>query len=332
MGENSKIEWTDHTFNPWIGCTKLADGCKHCYAETLSRRTGNAQWGPEGTRVVTSDAYWKKPLKWNREAESSGKRARVFCASLADVFEDWNKPIQTNTGETLHKCYCGHIDAINPADGFWEKGQSASGADLYECGKCGRRGELKLAAMDDVRQRLFKLIDQTPNLDWLLLTKRPENIGRMTHGAQSKLSTALTAPKGSPEADLWHYPNLWLGTSISNQKDADTNVPRLLQHGRHAKRLFLSVEPLTEEISITKAVDGLVKHEEGLGIDWVIVGGESGPGARPMKADWVRSIRDECQATETHFFFKQWGGVNKASTGRELDGETYSEIPAYPTA
>jgi protein gp37 len=109
MGENSKIEWTSHTFNPWIGCTKVAPGCTHCYAEAFSKRTGKAVWGPNGTRTLTGVSYWKQPLKWNARAEcccgSAGlggaecffcaggcKRPRVFCASLADVFEDWEGP------------------------------------------------------------------------------------------------------------------------------------------------------------------------------------------------------------------------------------------------
>jgi protein gp37 len=139
MAENSNIEWTHHTFNPWIGCTKVSDGCKNCYAENLmDKRYGRVKWGPQGTRVRTSEANWKKPLKWNREAEAKGERHRVFCASLADVFED--KPDQPE--------------------------------------------------MEQWRLELLELIIKTPYLDWLLLTKRPENVRGMVYGD-------WFAPKGS---------------------------------------------------------------------------------------------------------------------------------------
>ena len=119
MAENSKIEWTDHTFNPWIGCTKVSDGCKNCYAESLmDKRWGKVKWGPQGQRQRTSDENWKKPFAWDRQAAKQGIRYRVFCASLADVFEDNDQ-------------------------------------------------------VSDWRLDLFDMIKVTPNLDWLLLTKRP---------------------------------------------------------------------------------------------------------------------------------------------------------------
>src|SRR5262245_49606753 len=119
--ENSKIQWTDHTFNVWRGCEKVSPGCAHCYAETMSRRNPAVlgEWGKHGTRVIASEAMWREPLKWDRQARAAGVRKRVFCASLADVFED--------------------------------------------------RPELVAP-----RERLFRLIEDTPNLDWQLLTKRPE--------------------------------------------------------------------------------------------------------------------------------------------------------------
>lgn len=159
MAENSKIEWTHHTFNPWMGCTKVSPACKHCYAERdMDHRYGKVAWGPNGTRVLTSDANWTKPLKWNREAESSGVRARVFCASLADLFEDWQGPILNNKGERLW---------IDTASATW---LFASKEDSERSELARQRG-VEAGTMNDVRQRLFALIDQTPNLDWLLLTK-----------------------------------------------------------------------------------------------------------------------------------------------------------------
>ena len=139
--KNSGIEWTHHTFNAWIGCRKVSPACKHCYAETLTNRFGGDF---AGTRRLTTDAYWRQPIQWNREAEKSGTRPRVFCASLADVFEDWDGHIHDAKGEIV-----------------WHE---AAGLTLD---------------MDAVRDRLFDLIIDTPYLDWLLLTKRPENIWDM---------------------------------------------------------------------------------------------------------------------------------------------------------
>lgn len=272
MGENSAIEWTDHTFNPWIGCTKVAAGCAHCYAETLmDSRYGKAQWGPNGTRVLTSPSNWSKPLKWNRDAERAGVRARVFCASLADVFEDRDGPIHDHNGDVL-------------------KHPEGSHSAVY-----GKEAK----TLDDVRQDLFRLIDATPWLDWLLLTKRPENIREMWPRAWSGPSC---------------IPNVWVGTSVATQEDADRNVPHLLECHDRSPVLFLSMEPLLGPVDL-----------RGAAIDWVIVGGESGPNARPMHPDWARSIRDQCQAAGVPFLFKQWGEhlpFDQASTKEQRDAFT----------
>lgn len=267
MAENSKIEWCNHTFNPWIGCTKVSDGCKHCYAEAMmDKRYGRVKWGPSGVRVRTSAANWKKPLKWNRQAKKEGVRYRVFCASLADVFED--KPDQP---------------------------------ELYEW-----------------RQELFGLIGDTPYLDWLLLTKRPENVERM-------IACALHGTRLSLEDD---FPNVWIGTSVENQEQADKRIPELLQIPARVR--FLSMEPLLGAVDLTcfmndtldpeqsygyvNSLIGFTFDTEGFGnrlsmgaVDWVIVGGESGSNARPMRPDWVCSIRDQCVETGVPFLFKQWG-------------------------
>jgi protein gp37 len=151
MGQATMIEWCDHTFNPWIGCSKVHAGCAHCYAEAdMDHRRHRVKWGPGGTRSRTSDDYWKQPLKWNREAEAAGERRRVFCASLADVFEEWRGPILNHLGNRLMHEHMGSAGE-EPA---W-------------------------VTMDDLRRDLFALIDQTPHLDWLMLTKRPENVRKM---------------------------------------------------------------------------------------------------------------------------------------------------------
>jgi len=250
--KNSQIEWTDHTFNPWMGCTKISPGCLNCYAarQTNVWQHGRVVWGPSGTRVRTKPDYWKNPRKWNREAQRAETRLRVFCASLADVFEDgWD--------ETL----------------------------------------------DPIRRDLFVLIKETPHLDWLLLTKRPEQI-------------APTLERlGLPNDYFLSLGNVWLGTTVEDQPRATLRVPILTEVP--AVVHFLSCEPLLGSIPDLPLDD----------IEWVIAGGESGPGARPMEADWAREVRDQCLAAGVGFHFKQWGGVRKNETGRTLDGQTWDQFP-----
>jgi len=241
MGENSKIEWCHHTFNIVWGCVKVDQECAHCYAEAWAKRTGHDVFGPAKTteRRVMSDAYWKQPHAWNRAAERSGQRARVFCSSMADVFEDH----PTNAEQ---------------------------------------------------RPRLWDTITATPWLDWLLLTKRPENIRAML------------------PYDWAPYPNVWLGTSVGYQESALKRVPHLF--GLPAVVRFLSCEPLLGPLDLGFA---------GAYIDWVICGGESGPGARPMHPDWARSLRDQCAFAGVRFFFKQWGqfGIEEIRAGGDLGGD-----------
>jgi protein gp37 len=246
MGENSKIEWTTHTFNPWRGCTKVSEGCANCYAETLSKRNPAVlgQWGKGKPRVLASEAMWKQPLKWNAQAAGATERPRVFCASLADWLDD-EVPLE------------------------W------------------------LA-------RLLRLIDDTPQLDWLLLTKRPENWGR-------RFPQVLRHGDLHDPAGRWlrgYAPrNVWLGVSVENQKAADERIPLLVQIPAVVR--FLSCEPLLGPVGIRQALPKPVANMHH--IDWVIAGGESGPGARPMHPDWARGLRDQCQAAHVPFLFKQWG-------------------------
>ncbi|XZE43794.1 phage Gp37/Gp68 family protein [Pirellulaceae bacterium SH467] len=294
MAENSKIEWTDHTFNPWLGCTKVSPACKFCYAERdMDHRYGKVKWGDKGTRIITSEENWRKPLRWNREAGEKGIRYRVFCASLADVFEDWKGPIHNHRGEQID------------------------------------------STMDDIRRDLFELIDATPNLDWLLLTKRPERIRAKWHPFNWQTPS-----------DVPHRPNVWLGTSVESSSCL-SRVDTLKASGGLAPVLFLSCEPLLG------ALPTLGEHIDG--IDWVIAGGESGPEARPSNPDWFRSIRDQCEMHGVPFHFKQWGEwapygdltydrcksvdthafdeeacvsrVGKHAAGRLLDGQLHNTFP-----
>jgi len=294
VGENSKIEWTDRTFNPWMGCTKVAAGCANCYAERdMDKHYHKVQWGPHGTRVKTSEANWRKPLKWNREAEAAGERKRVFCASLADVFEDWQGAIHTSGGQVVgHRFANEFVAAVN---------------------------EFVPATMDDLRRDLFALIDATPWLDWLLLTKRPENIRRMIHANPAHRIWKMRPEDHGPRNPFYRG-NVWLLTSVAEQCDADRNVPELLKCRDLVPVLGVSAEPLVGPINFetmtTDPPNSGFALTDGFGrfdgeppslIDWVIAGGESGPNARPMHPEWARSLRDQCQAAGVAFHYKQWG-------------------------
>lgn len=274
MGANSSIEWTHHTFNPWSGCTKVSAECEHCYAETdYSVKMRGVKWGPNGNRIVKAESGWKEPLTWNRKAEAAGERHRVFCASLADVFEDWEGPMQHASGA---KMWFMHEPNGHPCQ--WGAGY------VLDDPRTGRA-----LTLDDVRDRLFKLIAATPSLDWLLLTKRPENVARCL----DRLATMNDHYDCVELSKAW-LSRVWLGASVGvrktlNRIDELRKIPAALR--------FLSIEPLLEDLGQLDLT----------GIHWVIVGGESKWGARPMHPDWVRSIRDQCLAAGVPFFFKQWG-------------------------
>ncbi len=242
--KNSAIEWTDHTFNPWIGCTKVSPACDHCYAEALmDKRMHKAKWGAGQPRVRTSASNWHQPVKWNAEAAAAGKRARVFCASLADVFD-------------------------NEVPAAW-------------------------------RVDLFRLIRDTPSLDWLLLTKR---IGNAT------IMLADVRLRADEYMDGFPWPNVWIGATICNQEEADRDIPKLLKVP--ARRRFLSIEPMLGSINL-RFTNGLVHGCDAADylVDWVIVGGESGPNARPMDVAWARSLHQQCTDAGVSFFMKQMGGA-----------------------
>ncbi len=238
MGEQTKIEWTDATFNPWVGCTKISPACDHCYAEGWAKRAGNPElW--RGERRRTSAVNWRMPVKLNAFASAQGRRIRVFCASMADVFDNQVPP--------------------------------------------------------EWRADLWALIRATPMLDWQLLTKRPQNIAKML-----------------PEDWGRGWPNVWLGTTVENQAEAKRRIPHLL--ATPAAVRFLSCEPLlgpvfpiTIEIANAARALGAPVGECVQLLHWVIAGGESGPGARPMHPDWARSLRDQCAVAGVPFHFKQWG-------------------------
>lgn len=273
MGENTKIEWCDHTFNPWMGCQKVSDACKFCYAETetpvrVLRGRGVELWGPSATRVKTSVQTWQKPRQWDAKARREGVRRKVFCASLADVFED--------------------------------------------------REELNV-----LRSWLFQLIQETPNLDWLLLTKRPENVMRCVQAVCDLIGPAREM--ASSWLNGFPKKNIWIGTTVENQEMADRRIPELLNVPAAVR--FLSCEPLLGAVNVSQhlrcqsCLDPSVCWCTDARVNWVIAGGESGPNARPMHPDWARSLRDQCKEAGVPFLFKQWGDWKPISEMLESEYE-----------
>ena len=238
MANTTNIEWCDSTFNPWIGCTRVSPACDDCYAaRSTPARTLGVAWGSGEQRRRTSDSNWKLPERWQREAAAfqaqHGRRRRVFCASLADVFD-------------------------NEVPDAW-------------------------------RMDLFKLIADTPDLDWLLVTKRIGNVHKMLQ--HDGLAFDVLGR------------NVWLGITVCNQAEFDRDWPKLA--ATQAKVRFLSVEPMLGPIN-TDSWPLFGEDEQPL-LHWVICGGESGPKARPMHPDWARSLRDQCAAAGMPFLFNQHG-------------------------
>jgi len=349
MAEQTLIEWADATLNLWWGCTKVSEGCKFCYAENLSeQRFDKGAWGPQGKRQEVKS--WRSTLeKISRRAKAEGRRLRVFCQSMSDIFEG---------PET-----------------------------------CGGFGSENWALIHRLRVDLFAEIVKHPELDFLLLTKRPHIVGGCmgTAGFWLEVNAALWRDAHSVlPGGLGDYacgrkvlPNVWIGTSVEDQKTADERIPQLLSIDCAVR--FVSCEPLLGPVDLSRhlpiashhvsricASTGSITQPLNMGwirayrtdgslvdsnIHWVICGGESGPNARPMHPDWARSLRDQCQAAGAPFLFKQWGEwlpdshvydgcetnygkapthhwedgfswrVGKKAAGRLLDGREWNEFP-----
>lgn len=277
MGVITKIEWTDYTFNPWIGCTKVSPGCAHCYAENetfarVERKNGRELWGKGKPRHRTSESYWRQPILWNNQG--------LFCA-------------QCNRLTDGSLCRERHPAALRRRRVF-----CASLADLLD-------EEIPIEWLAD----LLKLIYDTPNLDWLLLTKRPQNFyGRVTEAwhhlfTEGHLDAAmmldawlgLTTGRLPPK-------NVWIGTSVEDQKRADERIPELLRIPARVR--FLSVEPMLGPIQFANSFWSVPGTER---VHWAIFGGESGPGARPCNIEWIHDGVRQCRAAGVAPFVKQLG-------------------------
>lgn len=277
MSDNTGIEWTDATWNPVTGCTKVSEGCRHCYALTFAERWRGipGHYFENGFDLTLRPDKLNLPFSWK-------KPKKIFVNSMSDLF---------------------HKDVP-----------------------------------DDFIRKVWEVMVACPQHTFQVLTKRPERMRDwvLLHGVEIS---------GGKPAE-----NIWLGTSVEDQKAADERIPMLIQ--TPAAIRFLSCEPLLDEVNLRKwlPISNREAHEEaaGMGLDpmffsfnnidpnaipkpslhWIIAGGESGHGARQMLQEWATSLRDQCESAGVAYFFKQWGGVNKKAAGRELDGKTYDEMPA----
>lgn len=232
LGDKSDIEWTDATWNPMTGCSKISAGCANCYSERIVKRWGGSFKYKFHPNSLAQPGDWKKPRK-------------IFVCSMSDLFQE--------------------------------------------------------EASDEEIRQVFEAMGAGPQHTYQILTKRIERVMEW----HLKRPTRINLPS-----------NIWIGTSVENQEMARRRIPELIKV--RAKIRFLSVEPMLGPVSI---------YSWRKDIQWVIVGGESGPKARPLKPDWVRALRGECKALGIPFFFKQWGGLRPKQGGRDLDGRIWDEMP-----
>jgi protein gp37 len=275
MGENTKIEWVNHTFNAWIGCTRISDACDNCYAAAMSHRRGWASFETGAPRHRTTQAYWRQPLLWNHKAQARGIRAKVFGPSLADPFD-------------------------------------AEVSDAW-------------------RRDYLDLIEQTPWLDYILLTKRPQ------------VAAKFFAQRKVPD-------NVWPGITAETQKMLALRAPPILSIA--AKVHVVSAEPLLGPLDLSpwlpRPRQAGTSRDRAHSLTWVVAGGESGPKARPSHPDWFRALREQCAVAGVPFFFKQWGEhapdhnasgdapgaedgvmrkVGRKAAGAALDGREHRDAP-----
>lgn len=369
---DTSIEWTSgpngepgFTFNAWLGCHKVHAGCTNCYAEVHQavkmRKGGEVKWGEVwagGQRVVTSESYWKKPFTWARDAANAGQRRKVFCSSLADVLEVPEDPKSWPRGWTDQQIADASLRVVQTRDAMNAARKrlcSIIEETAWMCGGCGR----PCSHSSDTPHRVARIIElqsvgaackgqmggclnsKMGGLDFLILTKRPQNWGLLP---------------------VWVRPLVWLGTSVADQETADELVPNLLSAQGFRYR-FVSAEPLVGPVELDLprceshdrahvgdghpdlgeyctecAADGWsgeLSYGHWLdpfpdqGINWVIVGGESGPRARPFDVAWARSIVAQCQEAGVACFVKQLGAfpVSERTLRSTRTGNTTQPTP-----
>ena len=377
MAEVTGISWCDATFNPWHGCQKVGPGCDHCYAERDAKRfaAGRVLWGIGGERRTFGDKHWKAPHDW-------AKQPFVECMGCA-----WRGPASKATLRSGLPGFHRDPGAMRCCPACNEPLLKETRRRVF----CASMGDwLDLDAPLDQFVRLLETIRSTPELDWLLLSKRIGNWRKRLLQALDSLgavsvSYSLLIDWIQDWIDGNAPHNVWLGATVVNQEEADRDVPKLL--AVPARVRSLSIEPMLGSIRVSLdadrfrcpscrhawncidetdcprdecpncGFDPVIDHGKQVGVDWVICGGESGPQARPMHPDWVRSLRDQCEAAGVPFHFKQWGEwaghdqpgvdmlgtrdsplhrwpddaysvrVGKKAAGRQLDGRTHDECP-----
>lgn len=308
MTKNSSIEWTHHTFNPWWGCTKVSAGCTHCYAEALSNRWRKAEWGPRGVRIRTSEANWREPLKWNRKAGAAGVRERVFCASMADVFEhkpdqpeldDWRRDLFRMIVKTPHLDWLLLTKRPHLVNETIERVTGFSDSEMWFAGARNVWIGTSVESQETADERIPHLLHIPASVRFLSMEPLLESVD---------LTEIVCYPSES-DKEAWIEIDCLTGTYLDSAGGFGN-------------------------------FNGMAR---GVGIGWAIVGGESGRKARPMHPDWVRSLRNQCNGAGVPFFFKQWGEyaptfdvwnnyldmrkMGKKLAGRLLDGREWNEFP-----
>ena len=309
MGDRTGIEWTDATWNPVTGCTKVSPGCDHCYAESIAHRFAGTPAYPNGFDITLRPERLTQPLRWTRPR-------RVFVNSMSDLF---HKDVPEDFIDSVFGVMAANVAHTRPTHTFQLLTK--------------RHGRLRsYLSAPDVRQRIALAAAQRTDED------HADRVHEFVlYGAR-----------------MWPLPNVWVGVSVEDQARADLRIPALLQTPAAVR--FLSCEPLLAPVDLSRhldperdcrcgvpAMEGAGQHAASCGcltqpeIGWVIVGGESGPGARPMQPEWARQLRDQCTAAGVPFHFKQWGEwapapdvlqrVGKKAAGRLLDGRTWNEEP-----
>lgn len=346
MGLDTKIGWCDHTWNSWSGCSVVSPGCDHCYAARQAARAPSilGVWGDNrlgGTRVVRVEKAWKSLEEWDRKSGELARKAEdpqpqfVFAHSNSDLFEEWDGPMINHMGQRLYV-----------------------GENIFHW--VDEPTETPLT-MDHVRFRFFDVVRRSPNLFWLLLTKRPELV-------MPTLKRLASLGQNQKVEIVWETMQFLIGWSVRNEKPLNVGVGVTAENRQQAARRvpilarqipaylkFVSVEPMLEEITLSDdgdwcdtcecVEDGIADWETGIvecskcdstgmganvEIDWVICGGESGADARPFDVAWARKLRDECKTAGVDFFMKQLGSnpvLQFPHTLRDNKGETEGEWP-----